>query len=183
MRPRREVATNNMQTYFVTSNSAERKPFFRHERWARLFIETLYKYRPDHYRLHGFVLMPDHFHVLLTPHGGLELAVQCIKGGFSYRAKREFAWNGDIWATSFSDHRIRDIEDFDLHLDYLGNNPVKAGLVSRPEEYSYTSANARFELDAFVPGLKPQSSLAAQVGVPKATPFQNMNHPAGNSGK
>ena len=42
MIPKREVATNNGQTYFVTSNTTERKPFFRHERWANLFLETLY---------------------------------------------------------------------------------------------------------------------------------------------
>ena len=63
-------ATGNGQTYFVTSNTAERKPFFRHERWAKLFLETLYGYRPERYlSLHGFVLMPDHFHVLITPGG------------------------------------------------------------------------------------------------------------------
>jgi putative transposase len=128
MIPKREVATSNGRTYFVSSSSAQRRPFFRHERWAKLFLEVLDGYRPERYLLHSFVLMPDHFHLLLTPTASLELAVQCLKGGFSFRAKREFQWKGDIWATGFSDHRIRDREDFETHLAYIANNPAKAGL-------------------------------------------------------
>jgi putative transposase len=157
MRPKREIATNNGQTYFVTSNTAERKPFFRHERWGKLFIETLYGYRPGRYLLHGFVLMPDHFHVLITPTASLELAIQCLKGGFSFRAKREFEWPGEVWIAGFSDHRIREEEDFELHLSYINRNPVKAKLVECPEQYAYGSANGSFELDAFPQGLKPKT--------------------------
>ncbi|MBB5065701.1 hypothetical protein HDF15_004071 [Granulicella mallensis] len=74
MRPKREVATNNGQTYFVTSNTAQRKPFFRHARWAELLIETFYGYRPERFLIHGFVVMPDHFHFLMTPQETLERA-------------------------------------------------------------------------------------------------------------
>ncbi len=155
MRPAREFATNNGQTYFVTSNTATRTPFFRHERWSRLFVDTLYSYRPARYFIHGFTVMPDHFHCLLTPIGSLESAVQCLKGGFSFRAKKEFAWKGEIWVAGFSDHRIRDVEDFEIHERYIKRNAVKAGLVEREEKYAYCSANGRFELDAFPRGLKP----------------------------
>jgi putative transposase len=175
MRPKRETATNNGQTYFVTSNSAERKPFFRHERWAKLFLETLYRYRPERYLLHGFVLMPDHFHLLITPKASVELAIQCLKGGFSFRAKREFGWTGEIWITGFSDHRIRDVEDFKIHLAYIANNPVKANLVGQAEQYAYGSANGRFEVDAFPRGLKPEDSPLTSGGAAKAAPFQSQD--------
>ena len=125
MIPKREVATRNGQTYFVTSNTAERKPFFRHERWAKLFIQSLYGYRPERFLIHGFVVMPDHFHLLITPMESLERAVQCIKGGFSFRAKKDLDWAGDVWVAGFSDHRIRDDEDFEVHQPYIGENPVK----------------------------------------------------------
>ena len=175
MIPRREVATNNGQTYFVTSNTAERRPLFRHERWAKLFLETLYGYRPERYLLHAFVLMPDHFHLIITPSASLELAVQCIKGGFSFRTKRELKWIDGIWTTGYSDHRIRDDEDFEIHRAYIANNPVKAGLVERPEQYTYSSAGGCFELDAFPRGLKPNDSLLAPIGAAKAAPFQSNN--------
>jgi len=173
MIPNREVATSNGQTYFVTSNSAERKPFFRYERWAKLFLETLYGYRPERYLIHGFVLMPDHFHLLITPRPSLELAVQCLKGGFSFRAKRELNWAGHIWVTGYSDHRIRNEEDFKIHLTYMANNAVKAGSVESAEVYAYGSVGGSFELDAFPQGLKPNDFLPGAIGAAKAAPFQS----------
>jgi putative transposase len=171
MRPSREIATENGQTYFVTSNTAGRTPFFRHERWARLLIETLYCYRPERYLIHGFTVMPDHFHCLMTPKASLELAVQCLKGGFSFRARKEFAWKGDIWIAGFSDHRIRDEQDFSIHARYINRNAVKAGLVEREEEYAYCSANGQFELDAFPRGLKPEFVVNATARL-KPRPFK-----------
>ena len=49
--------------------------------------------------LHDFVIMPNHFHLLLTPAAEipLEKALQFIKGGFSYRAKREINFAFEIW--------------------------------------------------------------------------------------
>jgi putative transposase len=159
MIPKREVATNNGQTYFVTSNTAERRPFFRHERWAKLFLETLYNYRPERYQLHGFVLMPDHFHMLITPSASLELAVQCLKGGFSFRAKRELGWKGEVWIAGFSDHRIRDDEDLRVHSAYIARNPVKARLAEQAGQYAYSSANGQFDLDLFPRGAKAPSQF------------------------
>ena len=172
MRPNREVATVNGQTYFVTSNTAGRKPFFRHERWAKLFIDVLLGYRPERFLLYEFVVMPDHFHVLITPKGSLEKAVQFIKGGFSFRAKRELSWTGDIWIAGFSDHRIRSDEDFEVHRRYIAKNPVEAGLAEQEGIYGYCSANGRFALDAFPRGLKP-GSVGVASGAAEAAPFQS----------
>jgi REP-associated tyrosine transposase len=171
MRPKREVATTNGQTYFVTSNSAGRKPFFRHDRWAELFISVLYGYTTERFLLHGFVVMPDHFHLLITPRESLERAVQCVKGGFSFRAKKELAWAGDVWVAGFSDHRIRDLQDYKKHENYIANNPVEAKLAARADEFRYSSASGLFELDGIPQGLKPQSRFA-QGGAAEAAPFQ-----------
>ena len=172
MRPNREVATTNGQTYFVTSNTAGRKPFFRHDRWAYLFIQVRCGYRPERFLLHGFVVMPDHFHALITPQESLEKAVQFIKGGFSFRVKKELGWTGDIWIAGFSDHRIRDDEDFAVHLRYIAKNPVEAAFAEREGDYPYCSANGRFELDAIPRGLRP-GSVGVASGAAKAAPFQD----------
>src|SRR5690242_4824299 len=112
MKPTREHATSNHQTYMVTSETFARRCLFRNDRWARLFIDCLYHYRSSAYSLHAFVIMPDHFHVLMSPRQSLERAVQLIKGGFSYRAKTELGSNLDVWQRGFSDHRIRDERDW-----------------------------------------------------------------------
>lgn len=173
MRPAREAMRSNGHTYFVTSNTAGRTPLFRHERWARLLIETMYSYRPERYLIHGFTVMPDHFHCLLTPQKSLELAVQCLKGGFSFRAKKEFAWTGNVWVAGFSDHRIRDAKDFEIHRRYIDRNAVKGKLVERETDYAYCSASGQFELDVSPWGLKPGSE-ATSGGAAEAAPFRSV---------
>ncbi|HKW68709.1 MAG TPA: transposase, partial [Terriglobales bacterium] len=172
MRPTREHATRNEQTYFVTSDTWARRPLFRNERWAKLFVDTLYSYRGKAYLLHEFVVMPDHFHVLITPTTSLEKAVQFIKGGFSHRAKVELKSNMEIWQKGFSDHRIRDSEDYTNHIDYIYENPIKKVLCVEAAKYDYSSAHSGFDLDPVPQRLKPLSFVAA-VGAAEAAPFQN----------
>ena len=76
MRPKRERATDNQQTYFITSRTAGSRSLFQTDRWADLFLKILYHYRAERaYLLHAFVVMPDHFHAIITPTGALERAV------------------------------------------------------------------------------------------------------------
>jgi putative transposase len=99
--------------------------------------------------------MPNHFHLLITPISPvtLEKAVQFIKGNFSYRAKRELAFAGEIWQTSFYDHRVRDASEYGHFRHYIHMNPVRRGLVSLPEEFTFSSA--RTKLDEVPRWLKP----------------------------
>lgn len=128
---------------------------------ARLFIDTLYGYRREHkFLIHGFVLMRDHFHLLLSPtETTLPRAMQFIKGGFSYRAKKESGVNLEIWERGYVDHRIRDTNDYRRHIEYIDQNPVRAGIVTRVGDYAYSSAHPSFALDPPPDGLKPAISL------------------------
>ena len=172
MKSTREHATNNSQTYFVTSQTWERRALFRAEPWARLFFKTLLSHRSESYLLHEFVLMPDHFHLLITPSTSLERAMQLIKGGFSFRAKRELGSNAEIWQHGFSDHRIRDWEDFEKHAHYVHLNPVKRRLCERPEDYRFSSAYPGWKLDTIRQWLKPPSHMAS-TGTTEVVPLQS----------
>ena len=156
----------------VTTSTWGRRALFHAEPWSRLLIDTLYHYRGSAYLLHEFVIMPDHIHVLLTPLTSLEKAIQFIKGGFSYRAKKELGSNMEVWQKGFSDHRIRDASDYRLHVIYMRQNPVNRSLCEKAEDYPYSSAHAGFELDVAPQGLKP-ISLGAAVGAPEDAPFQS----------
>ena len=175
MKPLREHATNNAQTYFVTAKTWESRALFRAEPWARLFFQNLLSHR-ESYLLHQFVLMPDHFHLLLTPSVALECAVQFIKGGFSFRAKRDLGSNAEIWQRGFSDHRIRDAEDYQKHVHYIHLNPVKKHLCDTPSAYRYSSAFPGWKLDPIPQGLKPDDAIGVSSGTAEAVPFQNMPH-------
>jgi putative transposase len=172
MRPTREHATNTGQTYMVTSATWERRSLFRNERWATLLVDTLCHYRGAAYLLHEFVIMPDHFHILITPKMSLEKSVQFIKGGFSYRAKKELGSSLEIWQKGFSDHRIRDAGDYLRHVDYTRGNPVRKHLCERAEEFEYSSAHFGFELDPVPQGLKPVLQEDS-YGAPEGAPFQS----------
>jgi len=172
MRPKREHATQNQRTYMVTTSTWGRRALFRNERWAKLLLDTLFHYRGSAYLLHEFVIMTDHFHVLITPRPSLGKAVQFIKGGFSYRAKKELASNMEVWQRGFQDHRIRDAADYDVHVKYIRENPLRKHLCTTPQDYPYSSAHGGLELDARPQGLKPVA-LGAAVGAPEGAPFQS----------
>jgi putative transposase len=159
MRPRREEIRTNEYAYFFSTQTAGRKPFFRHERWARLMIATLDHYAEKNFTLHAYVVMPDHLHLLITPFETVEKSVQLIKGGFSFRAKRELAWQGEIWQPGFTDHRIRDEEDWQHHLAYIRQNPVRGRLVEDSVLYPYMS----FPNGDFPQGLKPIEESESNV--------------------
>ena len=173
LKPAREHATNNAQTYFVTSDTWERRALFNVESWARLFFKILLSHRGDAYLLHEFVLMPDHFHLLITPSIALERVVQLIKGGFSFQVKKELGSKMEIWQRGFADHRIRNAEDYEKHLHYIHLNPVKKYLCASPAEYRYSSAYPGWKLDPVPQGLKPTEILRPTDGTAKAVPFQS----------
>jgi putative transposase len=147
------------RTFFVTSVTNGRRPIFRQEKMAQLLLEVMQDNRvKNRFLLHEFVIMPDHFHLILTPSHdvSLEKALQYIKGGFSFRAKKELACQFLIWQESFTNHRIRDEDDYDHHRDYVHQNPVEARLCKTAEEYPYSSAFAGATVDAAPPWLKPK---------------------------
>jgi putative transposase len=162
MIPKREHARNSEQTYFVTSSTWERRSLFRTHAFAELFAEVLGQYRGSSYLLHEFVLMPDHFHLLITPNEALERSVQKIKGGFSFRVKKELGSNAEIWQRGFSDHRIRDWEDYRQHREYIHSNPARAGLSGDAKKYAYCSYGGGW--DAVPQRLKPPELDAVRHG-------------------
>ncbi len=117
---------------------------------AKLFLDVLYYYRgSSSYFLHEFTLIPEHFHLLITVPAriSVERAVQFVKGGFSFRARTELGFKGEIWQRGFSDHQIRDLQHFEACKEYVRLNAVKRRLVERPQVYPSCSAFPAFELD------------------------------------
>jgi putative transposase len=126
----------------------------------RLFLDVLFHYRQQQkYLLHDFVLMSDHFHLLITPIVTLERVMQLVKGAFSFRAKRELGFMREIWQPSYYDRRVRDAQEFFAFREYIRQNPVKKGLVASAEQYEYGSAWTGYELDGV-----PEIVQPVQVG-------------------
>jgi putative transposase len=134
-------------TYFATFTTWQRRRLFVVESYARLFLKTLYGYkRQGRFQLHEFVVMPEHVHLILTPAMdiALERAMQLIKGGYSHAVGVEFKRKDEVWQRGFTDHRIRDPEDFAGHRNYIHQNPVERNC----------SAFPGFRVDAWPPVAK-----------------------------
>ena len=154
-------------TYFVTSSTWQKRALFQETRYCEIFIQALFRYRQSgSYWLHSFVLMPNHFHLLLTPCAGvsLERAVQHVKGGSSRAVGIEARRSFPVWQRGFSDHRVRDLNDYRIHLAYVEMNPVRRGLAASPVEFCWGSACGQYELDAAPQRLKPRDAQMFRHG-------------------
>src|SRR5581483_7707160 len=160
------LAPQTKRTFFVTSVTDRRRLLLRSESLCDLLLDV---FRDNRNRsrllLHEFVIMRDHLHAILTPAPeiSVEKAMQFIKGGFSYRAKRELGFKSEIWQPGFTQHRIKDSDDYHQQVEYIWNNPVKAGFVLAPEEFPYSSARLRDRVDAAPEWVKPR--MRSAVGV------------------
>ncbi len=128
------------RTFFVTTKTYMGKRLLQTDQNATLLIDVLRScVRTGRFTLHDFVIMPDHIHLLLSTSGDLtiEKAMQFIKGGFSFRLKRETGYTGEVWQRGFSDHRVHDPDSFANHRRYIADNPVKAGLATSPDEFPW----------------------------------------------
>ncbi len=173
MRPQRhssaDAVVSASRTFFVTSKTSMGRRLLQSERNATLFIEVLRSYvAQKKFRVDDFVVMPDHVHLLLTldERITIERAMQFIKGGFSYRLKKDSGYAGEVWQGGFSEVRIEDKDSFEQHKKYIAENPVKAGLVKSAEDYpfcfTYLARQKR-------QGLKP-SDNGATCGTAEAAP-------------
>ena len=143
-RPARHALPGNIlssaRTFFATTKTSQGRALLQSERNATLMIDVLRSYvAARKFRLHDFVVMPDHLHLLVTVGDGMtvERAMQLVKGGFSYRLKKECGHWGEVWQGGFSETRVECRQSFIKHREYIAANPVKAGLVERPEEFPY----------------------------------------------
>jgi len=158
------------RSFFVTTKTSLGRRLLQSERNATLLIEVMRSYvAAGKFRLHDFVVMPDHVHLLLTVGRdvSIERAMQFIKGGFSYRLKKEVGYVGEVWQRRFSEVRVKDRESFARYREYIAQNPVKAGLVDSPEKYPYCF---NYLAKRKAAGAKAQESVRACGGMAEAMP-------------
>jgi putative transposase len=126
------------QSHFVTFSCYHRLPHLRDERLRDLFVECLERMRCNYrFRVYAYVVMPEHVHLLVSEPEGevLAKAIQALKisvarRAMSYRAECDAAF----WQKRYYDHNVRTHESFVEKLRYIHRNPVKRGLVEKPED-------------------------------------------------
>lgn len=122
--------------------------FLKRRDIAIIVKETLLKFHLVRYRLDAWVIMPNHAHLLLRALEGyrLEDIMHSIKSYTALAANRELGRKGPFWMREAFDRYIRDEEHYGRAFRYIENNPVKAQLCSKPEEWEFSSAWERQHL-------------------------------------
>ncbi len=116
---------------------------------AQLVVNQLRDGNGRDYELHAFVVMPNHAHLLLTPWMELADITRTIKGRSARLANAVLGRTGvPFWQDESFDHWIRHPAQFEKVRAYIENNPVRAGLAQRPEQWPFSSA-AESQAEAF----------------------------------
>jgi putative transposase len=117
--------------------------FLRQDPVADVVVQSLFRgVELRHYELGAFVVMANHVHVLLLPLVSPTRLLCSLKGATAREANRILGRKGEpFWQRESYDHWVRDRDEWARIAAYIENNPVKAGIVARPEDYRWSSAH------------------------------------------
>jgi REP element-mobilizing transposase RayT len=119
--------------------------FMKEHRIAAMIQNVLLGFDSETYRLSAWVVMPNHIHMLATRLENYTLAdiMQSLKSITSHKANRTLKRHGQFWMPDYFDRYIRNAQHFATTVRYIENNPVKARLCKRPEDWPFSSARFR----------------------------------------
>jgi REP element-mobilizing transposase RayT len=121
---------------------------------AKIVEGALLHFDSVRYSLHAWVVMPNHVHALFTPQGDWSLS-KILGSWKSYTSKQAnlvINSSGKFWQEDYFDRYIRDDDHFYDALTYIEFNPVAAGLCSRPEDWTFSSARVNIQSRGVSPG-------------------------------
>ncbi|PSH04368.1 MAG: transposase [Acidobacteria bacterium] len=130
------------QCHFLTFSCYQRLPRLRADQLRDLFVECLERTRRSYrFRVYGYVVMPEHVHLLVSESETevLAKAIQALKISVAQRMRHYAGVGGTFWQKRYYDHNVRNYESFVEKLRYIHRNPVKRGLVEKPEDWEWSS--------------------------------------------
>jgi REP element-mobilizing transposase RayT len=129
------------ESYFVSVTTARFRPWFQNPQAAEVLCQVICAERGRSVLLHAFVVMPDHYHLLVTLLGAHRIPrlVQRINSLSARSINAAAGREGRIWARRFYDHVVRNTDDFHECMQYIHDNPRVAGMAESPGGYGYSS--------------------------------------------
>ena len=129
--------------FFITCRLLPRRRIFSASEFDCL-AHVIHERRAQHgFLLTAWVLMPDHWHAIFYPAYPLTLStvMESIKVGATKRINRARGECGLLWQPRYFDRALRTVEEYGEKVEYLHLNPVRAGLVERPEDWPWSSVH------------------------------------------
>jgi REP element-mobilizing transposase RayT len=130
--------------YAITKCTEGRQPLLAQRESVPVILSSFKHLRGvGQMRVLAFCIMPDHYHVLMFLVGQQSLSeVMASIGKFTARRLNELnRRRGRFWEEGYHDHRCRDDGDIEYRMMYIEHNPVRAGLVTRADDWPFSSAN------------------------------------------
>ncbi|MGH9865197.1 MAG: REP-associated tyrosine transposase [Candidatus Acidiferrales bacterium] len=110
---------------------------------TRALADILSSRREEHgFLLTAWVFLPNHWHAILFPRAPLTVSrvMESVKVSSTLRINRERDEKETLWQSRFFDQALRTVKEYGETIEYIHWNPVKAGLVSRPKDWRWSSA-------------------------------------------
>lgn len=147
--------------YHVISRGNEERDIFEHDRDKEKVIELLTgAYQRFGIFLHAYCIMENHYHFLMeTPHANISKALQHINSSYNTYYQQTYGPVGHLFQGRFK-AIIVDTEAYLAALNrYIHLNPVRAGIVRRPEEFEWSSYRYFFQDQGIPPFLNIDDTL------------------------
>ena len=87
--------------------------------------------------------------------------------------------DGELWQPRFFDRALRTVKEYNEKVEYIHLNPVRAGLVSRPEDWSRPAGSARADLKVGATPMNHQDTKAPRERLPKEAGESSAHFPGG----
>jgi len=144
--PRRLRPIADGLVYHVINRGNNRQTVFRKETDFSAFLKALFDLKERKpFQLYGYCLMDNHFHLLVRPGLATTISriVQSLLVSHTQRYHKHHGSGGHVWQGRFKSPVIQSDEHLLNVLRYIEANPLRAKIVSRAEEYSWSSYRAR----------------------------------------
>ena len=118
------------------------KCFLQDSKIAKIMEDTLFYNEGKKYNLIRWCIMPNHVHVLMEVFDNVTISsiMYQWKSYTAHQANAVLKRDGIFWMQEYHDRFVRDIDDFCNVVNYIDNNPVKAGLAQAPSDWRWSSA-------------------------------------------
>ena len=109
-------------------------------RLARVVRERREKY---HFLLTAWVFLPDHWHAIFFPRFPVTIStvMESIKVASTLRINADREQSGLLWQPRFFDRAVRTVKEYYEKVEYIHLNPVAARLVTRAEDWPWSSVH------------------------------------------
>ncbi len=116
--------------------------FMRDDKVAKIVKDALFYHDGSKYKIIAWCIMPNHVHTLIEVFNGYSLSeiIHSWKSFSAHQINKLLNRTGQVWMMEYYDRYIRDNNHYENVVNYIHNNPVKAGLVNNPSEYRWSSA-------------------------------------------